>query len=99
MNPSDQNLPMFPIRKRYVVLLILMTMVCIPVIGVTGYFRLSSETKALRESFVDAQTGEMDKKIALSVGWFTTSLVRLGVSFAHVPPEARAALESVHSAD
>src|SRR5512145_163747 len=60
--------------------------------GVTGFFRLSSDTAALRTSFMKSVPGVWDTKIALRVGWLTASVIRVGGSFLDLPPEPRAAL-------
>jgi len=69
------------------------------VVGVTGYFRLGSETTALRESLMDSVAGQWTKTIAVHVGWFTTSLVRAGSRLVKLDPEPRAALEAVRAAE
>ena len=67
-------------------------------VGVTGYFRLNSETAALRETVLAAIPGGCSQRVAVSVGWFTTSLVRLGSHFFSMPPEPRAALSAARGA-
>jgi hypothetical protein len=69
------------------------------IVGLTGFFRLSSPTAALRTSVMSAVPGPWDKTIALRVGWFTTGLVRTGARFFAMPPEPRAALEALHGAE
>lgn len=69
------------------------------IVGVTGFFRLSSETATLRASFMEAMPGAWNKKIALRVGWFTTGIARVGAGFFNLPPEPRAALAAVHGAE
>jgi hypothetical protein len=69
------------------------------IIGVTGYFRLSSETAALRTCVMSAVPGVWDKKIALHVGWLTTTVIRTGSRFFTLPPEPRAALDALHGAE
>ncbi len=69
------------------------------VVGVTGYFRLSSPTAALRSSVMSEIPGPWHKTVALRVGWFTTGLIRTGSRFFQMPPEPRAALEAVHGAE
>lgn len=69
------------------------------VIGVTGIFRLSSETAALRSSVMNSVPGTWDKKIALRVGWLSTGIVRAGSRFFEMPPEPRAVLDGVHGAE
>jgi hypothetical protein len=69
------------------------------IVGVTGYFRLSSETAALRTSVMRAVPGDWNKTIALNVGWFTTGIVRVGSRLFSLPPEPRAALSALHGAE
>jgi hypothetical protein len=63
------------------------------------FFQLGSETEALRAGLMDATHGTCEKKIAVHVGMFATALVRAGSRFFTIPPEPRAALESVHSVE
>lgn len=69
------------------------------VFGVTGYFRLSGEAAALRESAMASIGGNWDKKLALHVGWVTTSLVRAGAHLFKLPPEPQAALDSLRGGE
>lgn len=69
------------------------------VIGVTGYFRLGSETTALRESLMGSVDGRWHKTIAVHLGWFTTSLVRAGTRLVKLDPEPRAAIEAVRGVE
>jgi hypothetical protein len=66
---------------------------------VWGFFRLSSESEALRESLMGSVQGKWDKKIGLHVGVFSTALVRAGSRFFEMPPEPRAALEAIRSVE
>ena len=43
--------------------------------------------------------GEWHKKITVHVGFFTTGLIRFGSQFFNVPPEARAAIDSVRGGE
>ena len=79
-----------------------MAIVCLPLfcaIGVAGYFRLGSETRALRGSLMSLTPGEWDTKFAVNVGSLTMGLVRVGSRFFRLPPEPRAALDAVHGAE
>ena len=70
------------------------------IVGVTGYFRLGSETTALRQCLMRSVPGAAwNKKIAVHVGWFTTTLVRNGSRFFNIPPEPRAALDALQGAE
>ena len=88
----------FALRTRHIVLGILMVWFVGTVIGVASYFRLSSEASALSESVI-AGNGMWNKKIALNVGFFTTGLVRAGSRFVKMPPEPRAAFDSIRGAE
>lgn len=69
------------------------------VVGVTGFFRLSSPAAALRSSVMSAVPGRWDKTVALRVGWLTTGLIRAGSRLFEMPPEPRAALDALHGAE
>ncbi|HWW01142.1 MAG TPA: hypothetical protein VNZ64_15710 [Candidatus Acidoferrum sp.] len=69
------------------------------VVGVTGYFRLGSETTALRQSLMGSVDGQWKKTIAVHLGWFTTSLVRAGSQLVKLDPEPRAAIEAVRGVE
>jgi hypothetical protein len=69
------------------------------VIGITGYFRLSSETAILRESAMSCVKGTCNKKIALHVGLLTTGLVRAGSHLFKLAPEPQAAFDSIRGAE
>jgi hypothetical protein len=99
MNSIEPLKPAFRFRRRYLALLVIL---CVPLfcaIGVAGYFRLSSETKALRKTVMSSVPGQWDKRFAVHVGGFTMGLVRFGSRFANLPPEPRAALEALHGAE
>src|ERR1044071_6208558 len=51
------------------------------ILGVTSYFRLSSDTRALRSGLIAASGADWHQKIALNVGGFTLGLARAGLSF------------------
>ena len=40
--------------------------------------RLSSDTVALRQSFLSSTTGRWEKEVAVHVGWFTMAFVQPG---------------------
>jgi len=90
--------PSFPFRIRDLVLGALLIGFAAATIGVISYFRLSSEASILRESVI-AGDGRWNKKIAVNVGFFTTSLARVGSRFFKMPPEPRAALDSIRGAE
>lgn len=79
--------------------LVLPMVLLLGLIGITGYFRLGSETTALRESVMDSTSGQWHKKIAFHLGWVTTSLVRFGAEWVKLDAEPRAALQSVRAVE
>jgi hypothetical protein len=76
-----------------------LTLLVLTGIGVTGYFRQTSETAALRKAAASSLPGGCNKKVALNVGWFTTACIRKGSQFVNMPPEALAAMNSMRSVD
>src|SRR5690349_5582614 len=66
-------------------------------IPVTGCFRVSSETQALRDAALESIDG--DEKIELGIGFFTMRLARFGTKFVDLPPEAKLVLDSVSGAE
>ncbi len=83
----------------FAVVSVLCFLLILAVVGITGYFRLSSPAAALRSSVMSAVPGPWDKTVALRVGWFTTGLIRTGSRFFDMPPEARAALDALHGGE
>jgi hypothetical protein len=83
----------------YVVLAGILIVLACSVLGVVSMFRLGSEARALRQTFTSAVPGKWERKIDLRVGWITTALVRGGSRFFNLPPEPRAALDSVRGAE
>ena len=83
----------------YVIAVAIPLFFALGVVGVIGYFRLSSETTALRESLMGSVDGQWRKTIAVHLGWFTTGLVRAGSRLVKLDPEPRAALEAVHGVE
>ncbi len=99
MNPTEPPKPRFELRKRHVVVL---AVVCLPLfcaVGIAGYFRLGSDTQALRGSLMSSVTGQWEKKFAVHVGGLTLGLARAGARFVNLPAEPRAALEALHGAE
>lgn len=101
MNPEYEQPPVIrsAIQAWHIVLLALLAFACFCAFKITGFFRLGSETAALRTCVAACVPGSVDKKIALRVGSFTTGLVRFGSRFFSMPPEPRAACESLQAAE
>jgi hypothetical protein len=81
---------------------VLALVLCLPllcVIGIAGFFRLSSATQALRSSVIESLPGQWDKRFAVHVGGVTLGLVRFGSRFFNLPPEPKAALAVLHGAE
>jgi hypothetical protein len=76
--------------------LLLVALFCL---GLTGCFRASTDTQALRESLIKSADAEWDKKVEFGVGGLTLGLVRAGLNFVDLDPEARAALHAAQGAD
>ncbi len=91
-----------PSRGGWLALALALVLCSIPVlclVGITGYFRLSADAGALRESLLSSSANQWEKKIALHVGGFTTGILRVGSRFFALPPEPRAALEAVRGGE
>ena len=82
-----------------VALLSIPILILLAVVGVTGYFRLSSDASALRQSFMTETKGSWQKKFAIHVGPLTTGFVRLCSHWVKLPPEPKAALEAIQGAE
>jgi hypothetical protein len=69
------------------------------IFGVASYFRLSSDTRALREGLIKASGVEWRQQLGLNIGGFTFGAARAGLAFVPLDPEARAALSTVRGAE
>jgi hypothetical protein len=68
----------------------------------TGCFRVSSETRALRDAALDNGAKGADEKIELALGRLTFAAANFGLGFVQtdeIPPEARLVLNSVKGAE
>src|SRR5258708_1419186 len=68
-------------------------------VGISSFFRLSAGPAALLDSMLGGTPGDWKKKFALNAGGLTTGLVRFGLSFAHLKPEAWAAVNSLRGVE
>ena len=64
----------------------------------TGCFRVSSETRALRDVALEFNENA-EEKIEIGAGFFTVGLVKLGARLVELPPEAKSVLGSVHGVE
>jgi len=97
MNPTNPTRP--SLRPLHIVALTGLFLLIAGVVGVAGYFRLSSETTLLRQSVMKSVPGPWDKRFAARLGSLTLCAVRLGAHWAHLPSEARAGLAALRGVD
>lgn len=69
------------------------------VLGVTSYFRLSSDTQALRGTLVEASQAKWQPQFSLNLGSLTCGAIRSGLSCLPLEPEARAAVQAIRRAE
>lgn len=93
-----------PIKHRWFWLLI--AIILIPLIplgglalGVASYFRLSSDTRALRNELTQASGAKWRKHIGLNIGNHTLGLARVTSSFVEMDPDAQTALHAVRGVE
>jgi hypothetical protein len=91
--------PRFRVRTGYIVLAMVLCLPLLCAIGIARCFRLSSATEALRSSVVESVPGQWDKRFAVHIPAITLALVRFGSRFFNLPPEPKAALETLHGAE
>jgi hypothetical protein len=100
MNPNQPaELPHRGFRSGEMILTIVLFSFVLGVVGITGYFRLSTETATLRESALGSASVPWNHRINVHVGFFTTGLVRLGSHFFKMPAEAQAGIDSIRGAE
>jgi hypothetical protein len=81
--------------SRFLLPLLLLTLL----LGTTGCFRVSSDTRALRDAALGADFETADEKIEFGVGFLTMSFARMATSFVELPIEARTALNALKNAE
>lgn len=96
LNPRSLR-PAARLSWQCAVILIVFLVPALIAFGVTGLFRLSSDTAALRDSV--AASIDCEKQLALNVGWGTAGMARAALSFCELPLEAQMALRAFKSAD
>ena len=87
------------LRLFFGMLVVLSASIVTVALGVTSYFRLSSDTRALRNGLVESSGVDWHQKIALNVGGLTLGAARGGLSFVHLDERARAALQTVRGVE
>ncbi len=93
-----------PARRRWLwivltFVLIVLTTLGVLAVGVASCFHQNSDTRTLRMELTRASGAEWRQQVALSVGGVTLGLVRAGLSFAPLDPEAEAALRTVRGVE
>ena len=79
---------------------ICLLLICVPVLlAGTGCFRVSSETRALRDAALDNGISGVEEKFEFGVGMFSVGLAKLAARFVEIPPEAHTALGSLKNAE
>src|SRR5438874_703653 len=82
-------------KTGYVLLIVFVLLLCLAARAVAGYFLLGNEAVAIRRAVAAQTGGQYQKKFAVRLGWITTALVRYGTRFVNLPPEPRAALDTL----
>src|SRR5688572_29219644 len=77
--------------------LLLTVSAALVLLSTTGCFRVSSETRALRDAALELV--DADEKIEVGVGFFTVRLARFGSQFLELPPEAKMVMDAVGGAE
>jgi len=98
-NPVRTKRARTVLTAGFLVISALLLIFVVAVVGITGFFRLSSPAAALRTSVMSAVPGPWDKTVALRVGWCTTGLIRAGARLFEMPAEARSAMDALHGAE
>ena len=98
MNFSELNAGL-RIRRGYVLAGLICAIPIACALGITSYFRLSSDPNALRRSVMGSVSGNWKTKFTLSIGWLTTEAVRSCVRSVKLPAEPRAALNAIRGVE
>ena len=94
-----------PTRRRWLwiglVVLLLIPLVALGTIalGVASYFRMSSDTRAMRDGVMKASGVEWRQNIGLNIGGGTFCIVRAGLSFVPLEPELQAAIKAARGVE
>jgi len=86
-------------RWLWVLLAVFILLPILLVFGIASYFRLSSDTRALRSGLIKASGAEWRQQFAFNVGGLTCGAVRSGLSFVNLNKEARAAVQTVRGVE
>src|SRR5262249_30604641 len=69
------------------------------VLTTTGCFRVSSDTRALRDAALESGFNHAEQKIEVGIGFFTVGLAKIARKYVEIPPEARLAISSLKNAE
>jgi len=86
-------------RWLWVLLAVVILLPVLLVFGIASYFRLSSDTRALRSGLIKASGAEWRQQFAFNVGGLTCGAVRSGLSYVNLNKEARAAVQTVRGVE
>jgi hypothetical protein len=100
MNPSNRPAPSS--AKAWILVLgfiffLGLTFLGVGIYAITSFIRLGSDERALRNDLLRAAAVPWQKQGEVNVGFCTTSLARVGLSFANLPPEAQTAVNCVRA--
>src|SRR5436190_1017280 len=87
------------VRWGYVVIVPVVLFCLWSIVGVIGFFHLSSDAAALRQSFVTCAGGSWENKITINAGFLTTGFIRVCSKPVKLNREPRAALQSLRAAE
>ncbi len=105
MNPTVEPVlsPARRGRRVGIAILVILFLACLLLaIGIAGFFRLSRDTRVLRNSLrtsTESQMGAWHEKLEIRVGTLPLWALRTGLSFAPLEPEAQLALSSIRAAE
>lgn len=90
-----------PQRRGWLLLALILMPCALVTVLVTGCFSLSLSRDAavLRQSVIENSAGSWDQQIEIGVGAIPFYVARFALQFVEIPPEARAALQSIKSAE
>src|SRR5258708_4088302 len=89
----------FRFRPWHVAVLLILCLPILAAVAVANCFRLSSESRVLRGNLMESVGGQWDKKFAVHLGSLPMGIVRWGSHCVHLPPEPRAALDTLHGVE
>ncbi len=105
MNPTPESPLVRPLTRRpwFWVGLALLLFPCVALgviaLGAASYLHLSSDTRALRNGLMKASGVEWRQNIGLNLGSMTLSVVRVGLAFAPLDAQARAAMQTLRDVE